>query len=244
VNKLKVDYISLGQNMISTAHTMTAMQCECATESAKIHQELVVSKKSQADLVETVLSNIDGMPAEEKIQIISELQEELADAEQAYVEKEAQLKHKIKQAIDQLHSEIMRLTGADAGDQQAQIKLLSQDLLQVQEGNFHAVGILFRRYGIAEGDLEMQNEVLEFVNSIERAEKTYQCITDLQSISGGIMSAEERIQGVLKDVELVLGVAANDLVELKGWRARLRQWRVKLTKSMICWLNDSLPKSS
>jgi len=216
-----------------------AVQCDCATESAKIHQQLVQSKKAQTDLLNTVLSNLEGIPPEEKIEIITELKDELAQEEEAYDEKQEMLKGKIQHAIQELQDQIVHLIGAQAVDQREQIRQLSQDLLNVQEGHYHAVGILFRRYGIASDDIEMQNEVLHFINSIERAENTYQCITQLQNISGSMVSREELIDGILHDAEQAISQKA---VIHKSWRFKWQQFRIRNIERLIHWLSKFLPQ--
>lgn len=199
-----------------------------------VKNELLSIKLAQEKLAESVFSNLDYFStAEEKRDIILTLQAELEQEARVHQSKKQFLSNKIAEETARLQNEIALLIGSKH-QQGNLIASLVNDLAEVHEGHASALKILGNRYELKDGDLDMQRELLDFVNSIERAERTYHCLTTLLAIANEIQSTEERIELLLSQVakapdmrvhENLVSIFTQVVERLKNALAHVREWR-------------------
>jgi len=166
-------------------------------EFQAVKAELLAIKKAQNSLAESVFKNLDYFTGPtEKREIVLTLREELARDTSKHDQRKRELFHKITLETTRLQAEITSLIGAK--DEQGHlIRQLSHDLNDICHGHTAAMKILGNRFELNEQDTDMQKELLSFVSSIERAERTHQCLTLLLDIANDIQTTEERLASLL-----------------------------------------------
>ncbi|MBT5228635.1 MAG: hypothetical protein HOM11_00020 [Methylococcales bacterium] len=215
-----------------------------------VKNELLLIKHAQEKLADSVFNNLEFFTtAEEKQEIILILQTELDEDNLEHQTKKQALYDKIGEETERLRHEITDLIGTEQ-QQGDLIKALVHDLNDVYEGHASALTILGNRYDLMDADMDMQRELLDFVNSIERAERTFNCLTGLLDIASDIQTTEEKIESLLSQAlvnnELssqaalpsLKSAVAQVVDKLKHALANVKEWRdaqaACLTQAGMC----------
>jgi len=201
-------------------------------EFQAVKDELLAIKKTQNDLADCVFKNLHYFTNPgEKRDIILILRAELTHDATLHDQRKRELFHKITYETQRLQIEIASLIGTEE-HQGDLIEQLSHDLNDACHGHMAAMKILGNRYQINEQDTDMQKELLNFVSSIERAERTHRCLTSLLDIANDIQTTEERLESLLGDSLIpkpatdqpVQGIFSQVVVRLKQTLHSITDW--------------------
>lgn len=188
--KIKQEYIS--DNCLDGT-------CELIEEFIIAERELYANKKIQADLAETVLSNIrEIIEPEEKMKLLSLLKSELMEYDREQVEQREYFIDRIKYEVERLEHEIKELVGIDPNTQATQLEQMIRDISEAGGNRVDALRSLSKRYEIDEDDPEMQAELIKFISGVERASRLYESLTKISEIADQVRTTEERIEYLIK----------------------------------------------